>query len=576
MDDIILREASRFRDYHNHRVKCPFCGPARKPQHAYERTLSVKRDGDRVVYLCHHCEAKGSISVEVAAATRPQNPLSVSELSDAALEYLKTRKISAATAKRLGLFETSRWIAGNNNSSCIGFPYKDEGKMSAAKLREYPDKKFSQWGVCGSFFNIEAFTIGENLLITEGEYDTAAFEEAGIKAMSVPNGAPMKISQRRIDPEEDFKFKYVWTANKHLNAAARVLIAADADDKGEALGEELARRIGKAKCWRVVYPEGCKDANDVLINHGPEALHAAIGGAIPWPVSGLYGAEEFEAAVFDAYENGMASGVSTGYAGVDNLYTIAPGELTVVTGLPSDGKSEFVDQLMVNVAETQNWTFAICSFENQPQQHIAKLVSKRMRQPFWDGPIPRMSREDAKVGFEWVGDHFVFLHQDDGSMTDLDSILDRLKAAVMRLGIRGAVIDPYNYIERPRDMSETDWISLMLTKVRLFAKSHDVHIWFVAHPTKMMKGAGGKVPVPTGNDISGSMAWFAKTDCGISVYRTDEVAIGCVEIHIWKVRFQWIGKRGIAELYYDPPTTRYSDPNNAPHSIIFTDEDENF
>ena len=32
-------------------------------------------------------------------------------------------------------------------------------------------------------------------------------------------------------------------------------------------------------------------------------------------------------------------------------------------------------------------------------------------------------------------------------MSTIDSVIERTKQAVMRLGVRGLVIDPYNYIE---------------------------------------------------------------------------------------------------------------------------------
>ena len=52
----------------------------------------------------------------------------------------------------------------------------------------------------------------------------------------------------------------------------------------------------------------------------------------------------------------------------------------------------------------------------------------------------------------------------------------------------------------------------MLTQLRIFAQSHGIHLWFVAHPTKMMRDSNGKIPAPKGYDISGSAAWFAKAD----------------------------------------------------------------
>ena len=40
---------------------------------------------------------------------------------------------------------------------------------------------------------------------------------------------------------------------------------------------------------------------------------------------------------------------------------VVPGELTVVTGVPNSGKSEWVDALMCNLAVQHGWTFGLCS-----------------------------------------------------------------------------------------------------------------------------------------------------------------------------------------------------------------------
>jgi hypothetical protein len=180
-----------------------------------------------------------------------------------------------------------------------------------------------------------------------------------------------------------------------------------------------------------------------------------------------------------------------------------------------------------------------------------------MGKPFFEGQTQRLSQEELDSGLEFVNDHFTFLYQNDGSLSSLKSIVERLKIAVMRHGIRGAVIDPYNYISRPNNVHETEWISDMLTQLRVFAQAHDIHIWFVAHPTKMAR-ENGKIPVPKGYDISGSAAWFAKADCGLTVHRPDPEST-LSEVHLWKVRFQWVGKQGQTSLAYDRATSRYRD-----------------
>lgn len=44
---------------------------------------------------------------------------------------------------------------------------------------------------------------------------------------------------------------------------------------------------------------------------------------------------------------------------------VVPGELTIVTGVPNSGKSEWIDALLCNLNERVGWKFALCSMENK-------------------------------------------------------------------------------------------------------------------------------------------------------------------------------------------------------------------
>ena len=167
-----------------------------------------------------------------------------------------------------------------------------------------------------------------------------------------------------------------------------------------------------------------------------------------------------------------------------------------------------------------------------------------------------MTEEERDQAIDWVEDHFIFLDSETIEAATIDSVLDRAKAAVARMGIRGLVIDPYNYIENKSGQAETEFISHMLTKVQAFAKSYGVHIWFVAHPAKVSR-SGTDLPRPDGMSISGSMAWWAKADCGLTVHRTPENE---VQIAVWKCRYRWIGTQGETTLGYDKVVGGYYEP----------------
>jgi len=222
-------------------------------------------------------------------------------------------------------------------------------------------------------------------------------------------------------------------------------------------------------------------------------------------------------------------------------------------------ESEFVDQLIFNLARQYSWKSVVCSFENPPAMHISKLLEKAIGKPFHKGPTPRMTEEEMKMGLTWVNDHFVFMEQSDGTSASVDEILSRATASVRRIGCRCLVIDPYNYIDLPIGgrTSETNLISDMLTKVRNWASAHDCAVFFVAHPAKLYRQNDGSYPAPKGYDISASASWFAKSDVGLTVHRNYDT--DTVEIHAWKVRWKTLGKQGMTELKYDIVTGTYSE-----------------
>lgn len=53
-------------------------------------------------------------------------------------------------------------------------------------------------------------------------------------------------------------------------------------------------------------------------------------------------------------------------------------------GIPNHGKSEWLDALMVNLAENYGWSFAVASMEKKPHEHARQLIEKRMRKPFFE------------------------------------------------------------------------------------------------------------------------------------------------------------------------------------------------
>uniref|UniRef100_A0A1D1YS60 DNA primase/helicase n=1 Tax=Anthurium amnicola TaxID=1678845 RepID=A0A1D1YS60_9ARAE len=454
-----------------------------------------------------------------------EEDIQLEPLCNEIIQWFFERMITAETLRRNGIMQRKL-----NNEIFVAFPYKRNGKLISCKYRSSEKKFFQEKDTEKIFYGLDDLKQATDIIIVEGEMDKLAMEEAGFRScVSVPDGAPAQVSKNLPEKEEDKKYQYLWNCKEYLDKASRIILATDADNPGQALAEELARRIGKERCWRVTWPmkndvEVCKDANEVLMYLGPDALKRAIEDAEPFPIKGLFRFSNYFHEI-DAYyhlNHGYELGVATGWRGVDELYKVVPGELTIVSGVPNSGKSEWIDALLCNINATAGWTFALCSMENKVREHARKLLEKHIKKPFFDarygGSTNRMSVEELEQGKEWLNDTFHLIRCEDDCLPSISWVLNLAKAAVLRYGVQGLVIDPYNELDhqRPPNQTETEYVSQMLTKIKRFAQHHSCHVWFVAHPRQLQNWNGGP---PNLYDISGSAHFVNKCDNGIIIHR---------------------------------------------------------
>lgn len=532
-------------------IPCPQCSPGRKKKNL--KCLSV--NVDKGTWHCHHCGWSGCLpsgkSEYRPSKTKPfkkPNFIFKPDLPEEAYLFLvEKRKIPPTVLQR-------NRVCSQNES--ILFPFYKDGECVNVKHRGR-GKRFWQTKDAEKILYGWDDIDDTRTIITEGEMDKLAVEVAGYKnAVSVPDGAPSPEAKAYAS-----KFDFLQNCKDRLDKVKHFILAVDNDPPGKKLETELARRLGPERCSRVEWPDGCKDANEVLMHHGPDELAGIIKAAIPFPVEGIYHARDVD--LDGLYDRGLEPGFSPGWISIEKLYTVCreSGELTVVTGIPGHGKSEWLDALLVNLAESEGWNFGICSPENFPlEYHLSKLAEKYFQVPFREGFEKRISKGALPGIQNWLDEHFTFLMPNEDDLT-VDAILRLARVLVYRRGIKGLVIDPWGEIDhsRPDNMSETEYISQSLTKIRRFARKHGCHVWLVAHPFKLQKKNDGTYPVPTPYDISGSAHWRNKADNCIAVWRDTSPgdSIFEVEIHVQKIRKKHIGRLGMAKLRYEYSTGRY-------------------
>lgn len=543
---------------------CPQCSATRKKKNAKCLSLNV----DKEIWNCHHCGWKGTL--KAGEQGRPQidrwrppvfaRPVyeESPQVDTRLTELFAERGLSPDLLAQYKIQLMIEWMPDlEERVWVIQFPYFRGGEVINIKSRSLVGKHFRQ------VFDAEKILYGlddikglQEAIIVEGEFDKLALAQAGITAVvSVPDGAPAVNAKPSAK-----KFEYLENCQDHLNELTKIIIAVDNDEPGKALERELVRRLGPERCWLVRWPEGVKDANEMLLSQGIDALCQAIEQAQPMPIEHVLSMEDLGEAVMAYYYAGRQRGFSTGFDNLDEMFTVAPGEFTIVTGIPSHGKSEFMDAVMINMIRTHGHVFAICSPENRPTPlHLAKLAEKIVGKPFLPGHLERMSPEEVRAAMAWLAPHLYVI--DSPEPLSILEVIEKAKALVLQKGITHMILDPWNEFDhsRPTGQTETDYISQSISKIKQFGVRHDVHTFVIAHPTKLAKDKNGNYPIPTPYDISGSANWRNKADNAVTVYRPYlETDPHYSEVHITKIRRKQNGHVGSCSFQWEPRSGRYS------------------
>ena len=568
----------------DHKTTCPQCSHTRRNKTDTCLSVTIDNDGG-AVWKCHHCDWVGNIKSNTRdwsppvrkVYERPTVPPVEDRSTPHALEdFFRSRCIPENVWRSFEIYLDTRGA----NQAKISFPYFLDGEIVNVKYRSF-DKKFSQAPKAQrSLYNIDKIKSNweegrdKEVVFVEGEMDVLAMSSIGVDAVTLPDGAPQ---QAKFDPA-DKRFT-AFEASDWLNDAEKVIIAVDTDSAGNNLAQELIHRFGKHRCWRVQYPDihdiVCKDANDTLINHGGDVLQECIDHAKPFPIDGLHFVKDYVGQVLDIYSGNIQKPVGTGFNSLDDIYQVMAGTFQLVTGIPNHGKSNFLDQLILNVSELHGWKFGLFSPEHSASLHIRRLVEKVAKKPFDTGLSARMTEEELKQAMGWLNDRFFFIENKD-AVPDIDWVLEKARAACVRHGINGLVIDPFNKIAQNRasGVREDEHIRDMIAKCQKFCTSHNVTMWMVAHPHKLHRSENGSYNAPSLYEVAGSAHWNNMCDVGMVVHR--DFDSGVTKLIMRKVREQGLyGNIGEAEFTFNTVKRIYEEKGvepKAPPSRYWQDD----
>ena len=521
---------------------CPLCSHTRKPKNKKLKCASY--DWERGLGTCHNCNSSFQLHTFQRKGSSNKDyikpPLTkYSPIKDKVEKWFNDRGITQGTLDDLKVGQGPEYMPQTGKQeNTIQFNYVMGNELINIKYRD-GRKNFKLYkGAEKVFYNINSIIGHKDCIITEGEMDVLALHEAGItNAISVPNGAT--LHHNNLD--------YLDNCIDYFDDKEKIILAVDTDEPGLALRAELVRRLGAEVCYLVDFDD-CKDANEYLIKNGKEKLKETINKARAYPLENVTTFKDIEGDVKDFVTNGFKPGFQIGLENFDRIFSTYTSQFITVTGIPSSGKSDFVDQMVVGYNANYNWKTAFASPENAPNYlHAHKLMRK-----VW-GNMPQ--REDIG-GAKWnevadhVNDNFFFI---DMERYTLESVLRKGAELVKRKGIKCLVIDPFNKV-RDKNASSLDvnlYTMEYLTKIETFAKKYDVLVFIVAHPTKMYKDKDGKIEEPTMYNIKGGGEWYDASYHGLLVHR--DYILKNTKVKVLKVKFQNLGENGAeANFTWEP------------------------
>jgi twinkle protein len=538
---------------------CPLCSSDREASHKKAKCASY--DWERGIGTCHNCNKTFQLhtyqrkGASEKIYTRPTEQIHTSPPSSKVVEWFACRGISEQTLKDLWVTEGLEFMPQTGKvENAIHFNYFIGDQLINVKYRDGA-KNFKLFkGAEKVFYNINSIVGFEYCVIVEGEMDVLALHEAGItNAISVPNGATLGTNN----------LEYLDNCIDYFEDKQKIIIAVDSDAAGQALQAELVRRLGSETCYIATFDD-CKDANEYLIKYGKEALSQRISRSKPVPLENVTTFKDIEDEITDFVRNGFKPGFQIGLDNFDSIFSTYTGQFITVTGIPSSGKSDFVDQMVVGYNEKYGWKTAYASPENTPTYlHAHKLMRKT-----WQG-MPGV--EDIKTD-KWnqvadhVNDNYFFI---DMERYTLESVLRKGAELVKRKGIKCLVIDPFNKVRSADPSGDVNVYTLeYLSQIEIFAKKYDVLVMIVAHPTKMYKDSKGNIEEPTMYNIKGGGEWYDASYHGLLVHRNYEDKT--VKVKVLKCKFQNLGENG-AECHFkwEPASGCF-----IPHTPMINDNDK--
>ena len=409
----------------------------------------------------------------------------------AALEYITgARGISLDTVKafKIGLEidrAGGRWLT---------IPHYAGGKLINIKSRSLPpaEKTFRRVKDCKSIlFNQDVIDGAESIFICEGELDALTLIDRGFKnVVAITTGAG--------------SFDAAWL--DQLQKVKKVFIVYDADEAGRKGARELGRRLGYERAYNVELPDG-QDVNEFFKLYDLAEFKLGVRLARPFDVVGVMDIERgLDLLQTEINKPGQAAGIRTGWGTLDNLIKtgLCPGELVVLSAPPKIGKSSLALQVCAHNA-LEKIPALFYSLEMRPMKVIEKIVKLHTKTE----NIGAAEIDQTRKAFNEKPLYLGYCYQ----KPTLDGIVEIIKAAVKRYGLRLVVFDHLHFLCRSIN-NQVQEVGLAVQAFKFLAEEMEIPVILIAQPRKINPDT-----IMTAQDLKDSSAIYSDCDHLILMHR---------------------------------------------------------
>lgn len=575
---------------------CPQCSDSRRNKK--DPCLSVNiTEG---TYNCHHCGWKGNVRAFERKESskkyfRPdKSMLENIQLNERIIAYSSTRGISRETLEKFHIHGKEEWMpATQKKERCIVFPYVRDSQVVNAKFRDGAKNFRLVKDAELIFFGMQTLTDRNCAIITEGEWDMLTAYECGFAnqyeptansdgeveehelgrwaILSVPNGASKGNQQ----------LEYLDNCSDYIGVIDEFIIATDGDEAGRKLRDELVRRLGVEKCRVVNYPDGCKDLNEVLLKYGKDKVINLLLDSAPIPIDGVYYLEQIFPDMLESFKAGVTLAPTTRFDEMDDYFRWKKGDITLCTGYGNHGKSFFMLQMMLTKSIWDGWKWAIFSPENYPPNDFYDDIVE-MYVGKW---LQNMTEDEYTEACKFISEHIYYVYPENEH--DINSIHEKFRYLILKKGIDGVMIDPFNQLDKTQKAYERDdqYLSWVLKDIKRFALLNNIVYTIIAHPKNPTYNQDRSLPVPDSYDLHGGSMWANKADQILSYYRPrfhEDKNSTEVDVYVQKLkRKRTGGKLGHFPLSLNWQAKRYvtgkgdspCDPKYAKHKLAQAEND---